>query len=131
MGGGSITRSLGPILAHALPVEVSGRFCPWVEGLLMTSKNFNHLTVLRRKNGVSEMELRDAQMSLWLSALNPYSVGATTHHKLTTAQLSLQFSLSLPCHGARANTEVKSLWHVCACGRPGSDGPGPPWRPQP
>jgi len=48
VGGGSITRSLGPILAH---VEVSGKFCPWVEGLLMTSKNFDHLTVLRRKNG--------------------------------------------------------------------------------
>ena len=55
---------------------------------------------------VPEMELIDAQMSLWLSAFprkhictqNPCSFGTTTHRKLTTVQLSLQFSLSSPCH---------------------------------
>ena len=57
---------------------------------------------------VPEMELIDAQMSLWLSAFprkhictqNPCSFGTTTHRKLTTVQLSLQLSLSSPCHGA-------------------------------
>ena len=51
VGGGSIARSPGPLPAHELPMEVSGSFCPWVEGLLMTSKNLNHLTFIRRKNG--------------------------------------------------------------------------------
>ena len=51
VGGGSIARSPGSLLAHEVPVEASGSFCPWVEGLLMTSKNLNHLMFIRRKNG--------------------------------------------------------------------------------
>lgn len=79
------------------------------------------------------MELVDAQMSLHCQlcpegvfcAQNPCPDGPTTHRELTTAPLSLQLSPSphhVTVHGA--DTEVKSLWGVWACGRPGSDGPG-------
>ena len=44
VGRGSIARSPSPNPGAWASSEASGRFYPWVEGLMTTSKNFSHLT---------------------------------------------------------------------------------------